>query len=201
MSYVNKALATPDLTESTAKNVVIVVTSPVFPNIIKHTCAVHDHNQNQLCISKYYKTYLYNVHDHHQEHMMLVTRLKCAGGLADLMTRKWVQNTNFGMYSKIDIELSLGSPIVQNPIVSLLSTKLHTSSPYVGLKPTFLGCISSIKPEKAPKLPFVNIFNLRCQFGCRRCLDNVIFLVHELLVLRENWIHRSNLWMQKLQQE
>ena len=88
MSYVNKALATPDLTESTAKNVVIVVTSPVFPNIIKHTCAVHDHNQNQLCISKYYKTYLYNVHDHHQEHMMLVTRLKCAGGLADLMTRK-----------------------------------------------------------------------------------------------------------------
>jgi len=44
MSYVNKALATPDLTESSAKNV---------------------------------------------EHMMLVTRLKCAGGLADLMTRKY----------------------------------------------------------------------------------------------------------------
>ena len=65
MSYVNKALATPDLTESTAKNVVIVATSFVPPNIL-----------NIL------------VHDHNQEHMMLVTRLKCAGGLADLMTRK-----------------------------------------------------------------------------------------------------------------
>lgn len=42
MSYVNKALATPDLTENNMKNA---------------------------------------------EHQALLTRLKCAGGLADLMTR------------------------------------------------------------------------------------------------------------------
>jgi len=44
MSYVNKALATPDLTEGSMKNT---------------------------------------------EHLSLITRLKCAGGLADLMTRKY----------------------------------------------------------------------------------------------------------------
>lgn len=65
MSYVNKALATPDLTESSAKNV-------VFVNSYSQFLSNEEKLTNIIC----------------QEHMMLVTRLKCAGGLADLMTRK-----------------------------------------------------------------------------------------------------------------
>ena len=85
MSYVNKALATPDLTESSAKNVVFAnfVQLPFFP-------------MKRSCLTLYPK-----------EHMMLVTRLKCAGGLADLMTRKSVKMeitfSDFGYYTILEI--------------------------------------------------------------------------------------------------
>ena len=57
-----------------------------------------------------------------QEHMMLVTRLKCAGGLADLMTRKSV---NITLYFLIMISSYPTYTTPSNLIIPLIQSHIH----------------------------------------------------------------------------
>ena len=77
---------------------------------------------DQLCVSKYYKTYLC---------MFIIRSTWCwwrGWSVPGVWQTSWLGSKfktqiPFGMYSKIEIELSLSSSIVQNSILSLLSTK------------------------------------------------------------------------------